>query len=209
MIRAIGKLCVITDTVIQNKYSHFDIAEMAIKGGADIIQLRDKIMPTNELIETAIMIRILCRKKNKVFIVNDRPDIALISEADGVHLGKDDISIFDARRLLGKDMIIGATANSLVDAIEAEQNGADYIGYGHIFPTYTKIKSAKARGLKNLKDVTSRIKIPIMAIGGINEGNAEEVMECGASAIAVISTVVKSNDPVSAVKELRKIVNGK
>jgi len=208
MNKPFGKLCVITDIVVQNKYSHFDIAVMAIKGGADIIQFRDKNMSTKELIETAIMIRILCRKENKIFIVNDRPDIALVAEADGVHLGMDDLNISDARSLLGRDMIIGATASSLVEAIDAEQNGADYIGYGHIFPTYTKIKSAKARGLKNLKDVSARISIPIMAIGGIDAGNAAEVMDSGASAIAVVGAVVKSQDPVGAVKELKKIVNG-
>jgi thiamine-phosphate pyrophosphorylase len=207
-MKAIGKLCVITDTVVQSKYSHFDIAEMAIKGGADIIQFREKNMNTKELVEKAIIINNLCKNNGVRFIVNDRADVTLVSEADGVHLGKEDISVKEARALLGPDRIIGATAHTLVEAIDAVEQGADYIGYGHVFPTYTKKKTTMAKGLESLKQICTAIKIPVFAIGGIDLENAKAVMLQGAFGIAVVGAVVKSPDPLSAVKELRRIIYG-
>src|SRR5437762_11747883 len=131
----IGRFSLITNTVIQSKYAHEEIAKLAIRGGADIIQLRDKTLPTGELIETAIRIKKICRGNNVLFIVNDSVDIATLSNSDGVHLGRDDISIKDARKLLGKNKIIGGTDHSLNEDLEAEKNGADYIGFGHIYQT--------------------------------------------------------------------------
>lgn len=207
MKKTIGKLCIITDIVIQTKYSHFDIAQMAIEGGADMIQLRDKTMPANELIEKAIIISALCRKAGVQFIVDDRVDVALVAESDGVHLGKEDISVAEARKALGEGRIIGATAHSLAEAIDAQEAGADYIGFGHIYPTYTKKKNTNPKGLESLKKVCSAITVPVLAIGGINPDNAFEVMKCGAYGIAVVGSVVKSNDPRSAVRKLKKIVD--
>jgi thiamine-phosphate pyrophosphorylase len=203
-----GRLCIITDNVIQNKYTHIEIAGMAIKGGTEIIQFRDKAMPTNELLENAIKMRKLCNKHDVIFIVNDRVDIAMLSGADGVHLGKEDISIKDARKLLGKNKIIGGTAHNLKEALSAEKDGADYIGYGHIFETKTKIKTDKPKGLKNLFDVCSKIKIPIFAIGGIGLNNATDVMNYGAYGIAAVGSVLKSTNPVETIKKLRAIVYG-
>lgn len=203
-----GRLCIITDTVIQNKYTHIEIAGMAIKGGTDIIQFRDKSMPSNELLEHAIKMRKLCNKHDVLFIVNDRVDIAMLSGADGVHLGMEDISIRDARKLLGKNKIIGGTAHNLKEALAAEIEGADYIGYGHIFETKTKIKTDKPKGLKNLSDVCSKIKIPVFAIGGIGLNNAADVMNCGAYGIAAVGSVLKSTNPVITIKKLRAIVYG-
>ena len=204
----IGRLCVITDTVIQKKYSHEEIAKMAIKGGADIIQFRDKTMPTSELAETALRIAKLCKKQGILFIVNDRADIALVSNADGVHLGKEDISVKDARKLLGKNKIVGGTAHSLSDAIKAEKAGVDYIGYGHIYHTFSKLKKTKPKGIKELQYVCKKIKIPVIAIGGISVLNASEVMNAKAHGIAVIGSVLQNSDPVKAVAKLRKIVYG-
>ncbi|HMT11038.1 MAG TPA: thiamine phosphate synthase, partial [Ignavibacteria bacterium] len=104
-MKKIGKLCVITDTTVQKKYSHFELAKMAVKGGADIIQLRDKFLLTNELIEEAVKISAYCKKHNVLFLVNDRVDIAMICDADGVHLGKEDIPVREARKLLGRKKI--------------------------------------------------------------------------------------------------------
>ncbi len=203
-----GKLCVITDTVIQKKYNHVELAEIAVKGGADIIQLRDKITPAAELIDIAVKIKKICDKNNVIFIINDRTDAALISEADGVHLGKEDIPVNEARKLLGKNKIIGATAHSLSEALKAEKDGADYIGFGHIYPTYSKIKSSKPKGTSELRKVCNAVNIPVFAIGGINAGNAKEVLKAGAYGIAVIGSVVKSRSPGKAVKELRKLIYG-
>lgn len=205
-MKRIGKLCVITDTDIQNKYSHYEIAKLAVIGGADVIQFRGKNMPTGELIETAIKIRKLCNKHNVLFIVNDRVDAALISGADGVHLGKDDIPVKDARKLLGKNKIIGGTAHSLKDAVQREKEGVDYIGFGHIYQTGSKIKTDKPKGTAYLKKVVEKVRIPVFAIGGINHANIKEVMKTGAHGAAVIGAVIKSNNPVKAVKDLKSMI---
>lgn len=207
-MKKIGRLCVITDTVIQKKYSHYQIAQMAIKGGADMIQLRDKSLPTADLLEIAIKLRKLCAKYKVQFIVNDRVDIAMLSDADGVHLGLEDISIKDARKLLGKNKIVGGTAHSLAEAREAQYNGADYIGFGHIYPTASKLKTDKPKGVKILHKVTAEIKTPIIAIGGIGIDNIHEVLQTNVYGVAVIGSVVKSKNPVNAVKMLRKVIDG-
>jgi thiamine-phosphate pyrophosphorylase len=206
VIPLIGKLCIITDIETQSRYSHCELADLAIKGGADIIQLRDKLMPTAELIDTAIEIRQICRRSNVIFIINDRTDVALISDADGVHLGNEDIPIKEARKLLGSSKIIGGTAHTLPEALRAEKEGADYIGYGHIFHTWSKIKNTKPRGLERLKMVASRINIPVFAIGGIGAENAMKVISTGVHGIAVIGAVAKSPAPDKAAMELRKIL---
>ena len=205
-MKRIGRLCVITDTMIQNKYSHREIAKMAIKGGANIIQLRDKNMPTGELLETAIEIKKLCSKKRVLFIVNDRIDVALISNSDGVHLGKDDIPIKDARKILGNNKIIGGTAHSLKEAVQREKEGADYIGFGHIYPTYSKLKKGNPKGINYLKRIVRKVKIPVFAIGGINHSNIKEVINSGVHGVAVIGAVIKNNNPVIAAKGLRKVI---
>lgn len=207
-MKKIGKLCVITDTVVQDKFSHIEIAKLAIKGGADIIQFRDKRMTTSELVDTAIEIRKLCNHADVLFIVNDRVDVAIVSDADGVHLGKNDIPVKEARKLLGGNKIIGGTAHTLQEALIAVKQGADYIGYGHIFPTGSKVRNTKPKGIKKLKQVCSQIKIPVLAIGGIGLENVEEVMFTGVHGIAVIGSVVKSENPEKIVKELRRIVYG-
>ena len=207
-LKKIGRFCIITDTSIQSKYSHEEIAKLAIRGGADIIQLRDKTLQTGELIETAVRIKKICQENNVLFIVNDRVDIAMLSNADGVHLGRDDISIKDARKLLGKNKIIGGTAHSLNEALESEKNGADYIGFGHIYPTNSKFKKTKPKGIGLLGKVCKAVKIPVIAIGGINLENAKEVLSTDVHGIAVIGSVVKSEFPANAASELRKVIYG-
>ena len=206
MKRKIGKLCVITDTVVQKKYSHVEIAQLAIKGGADVIQFRDKSMATGELIETAGKLKKICSKAGVLFIVNDRVDVALVSDADGVHLGIEDIPLKDARKLLGKDKIIGGTAHSLKEAEEACKNGADYIGFGHIYPTLSKHKLTPPVGIYELEKIVKKIRIPVLAIGGIGFDNISEVVKTGVHGAAVISSVLKNKNPENAVKELKRII---
>lgn len=196
----VGKFCVITDTVIQSAYSHLKIAEYAIKGGADMIQLRDKSMPTDELIETAFRIKKICLKYDVTLIINDRVDVALVSGADGVHLGKDDLPVKDARKILGNSRLIGATAHSLEEAKKAERDGADYLGYGHIFPTATKIKSDKPKGIIELENVIKKTNIPIIAIGGINKRNLTSVLHSLVYGIAVCGAIVNSEQPQQAAE---------
>lgn len=206
MTKRIGRLCVITDTVIQNKYTHVDIAEMAVMGGADMIQLRDKDMPAGEMIDMAKFIGGLCRRKNVTFTVNDRVDVAMSSDADGVHLGIMDIPVDEARKLLGKDKIIGGTAHTLDEAILAEKLGADYIGFGHIFQTYSKYKPEKPKGIEGLKTILEKIKTPVIAIGGINVENSRDIISAGCYGIAVIGSVVRADNPEKVVKQLRRVI---
>lgn len=205
-MKVIGKFCVITDTVIQKKYSHHQIASMAVKGGADMIQLRDKKMSTAELIETSIKVKNLCNNHNVTFIVNDRVDVALLSDADGVHLGKEDLSVSDARKLLGSNKIIGATAHSINEALNAEKAGVDYIGFGHIFHTNTKLKKDEPKGIKQLEKVLSRISTPVLAIGGINLENIEELLHTGVYGVAIISSILKSKNPESTTKKFHNLI---
>lgn len=212
METSIGRLCVITDTVVQNKYSHEQLAELAIEGGADIIQFRDKSMSTSALIQTALRIKKLCEsvyERKVYFIVNDRVDVALVSNADGIHLGLDDIPVREARKLPVKNKIIGGTAHSMKEAIKAERNGADYIGYGHIFITGSKFKTTPPVGLEELSNVCKKINTKIIAVGGIDASNAGLVIEAGAYGIAVIGAVAKAEDPKKEVERLREIVYGR
>ncbi|MCC6864688.1 MAG: thiamine phosphate synthase [Ignavibacteria bacterium] len=203
-----GRLYLITDTNIQNKLNHYEIAKLAVKNGVDILQLREKCLPSAELAVISSKISKLCKKNGVTFLVNDRVDIAVISDADGVHLGNSDIPVKDARKILGKRKIIGATAHNLKEALLCEKNGADYIGYGHIYPTKTKFKPQKPKGIKNLKKIVNKIKIPVIAIGGISLLNIENVLSTGVHGIAVIGAVLKSKHPSIELKVLRKKIYG-
>ncbi|MBE2217197.1 MAG: thiamine phosphate synthase [Ignavibacteria bacterium] len=208
-MKKIGRLCVITDTTVQKRYSHYELAKLAVKGGADMIQLRDKFLPTSELILIAAKISGFCKKHKVLFLVNDRVDVAMIAGADGVHLGKEDIPVQEARKLLGRNKIIGGTAHSLSEARLREKEGADYIGYGHIFPTASKHKPEKPKGTAELGKIVMKIKTPIIAIGGISIENISEVMQTGVFGAAFIGSVVKNKNPQKAVKELREAIYGK
>jgi len=200
----IGKLCVITDTCIQSRFSHLELAQRALQGGADIIQLRDKTLATNEIFSIAKEILTLCRAFEGKLIINDRADIALAANADGVHLGQDDFPIAEARKLLGEDKIIGATAPSLELAQQAESDGADYVGFGHIFPTSTKHKPEPPKGVSAISEIKKSLGIPVMAIGGINYENIGDVMRAGADSVAVVSTICCAENPESATRKIKQ-----
>lgn len=208
-MKRIGKLCVISDTVVQKKYTHIEAAKFAIKGGADIVQLRDKIMSTAEMISTAKQIVALCKKHGVTFLVNDRVDVAMLSGADGVHLGIEDIPIKDARKLIGRNKIIGGTAHSLKEALYAQKQGADYIGFGHIFRTDSKHKPDNPKGTKMLSQIVKKIKTPILAIGGIDQSNIIEVMKTGVHGAAIIGGILKNPNPARITKEIRKLIYAK
>lgn len=200
------KLYVIIDSESSQTYSAVELAEMAVKGGADLIQLRAKKMKTDELLETAVKINEICQKEKVPFIVNDRTDIALLSHASGVHLGNEDLPILEARKILGKEKIIGGTANILEKAFELERQGADYIGFGHIFPTQSKIKNTPPVGIEKLKEVVKAVKIPVAAIGGIEESNLDQVLEAFPYAVAVIRAVCGSENPEKVARTLKAII---
>jgi thiamine-phosphate pyrophosphorylase len=202
-MKRIGRLCIITDVNIQERFSHFELAEMAVKGGADMIQFRDKNMSTEKMIDTAAAIKKLCRKYRALLIINDRVDVAMAVDADGVHLGQEDFEVKDATALLGKNKFIGCTAHSLRQAKRAVQDGANYIGYGHIFTTYSKLKKTAPKGIGELGIVCRAVSIPVLAIGGINENNIGLVVSAGAYGVAVIGAVARSRSPVTTVRKLK------
>ena len=199
-MKKIGRLHVITDVVLQDRFSHSALAQMAVAGGADAIQFRQKEGSTRALIETAIAVKHACG--DVPLIVNDRVDVAIAAEADGVHLGQDDFPIKKARDLLGEDAMIGGTAKTLAQARQCIEQGADYIGFGPIYATGSKSDAGMVKGLEDLREMVSGVNIPIIAIGGIAIENAGEVMRAGAHGIAVISAVCCQPDPTEATQRL-------
>ena len=165
-----------------------------MSGGVKIIQHRFKEGNDKDNLKEAIEINTLCKKYNSLFIVNDRVDIALASNADGVHLGQDDIDIKTARKLLGSSKIIGVSANNSTDINKAVKDGCDYIGVGPVFPTLTK-KGKKPLGLEKIKALTKDINIPCFAIGGINQLNISSLKNHGIGKVAIVSGLLNSEDP--------------
>ena len=174
-----------------------------LKGGAAIIQLRAKEMTPNELFQFATEVRNHTQSSRCLLIVNDRVDIALASQADGVHLGQEDLPLRVARKLMG-DKIVGISTHDLTQAVEAERDGADYIGFGPIFGTATKNTGYSARGLAMLKEIRQAVSLPIVAIGGINENNVAQVWQAGADSAAIISDIMGARD---IEKKVRKILS--
>lgn len=159
-------------------------------------------MAANEFFGLAREIRRLSRTASSLFIVNDRVDIALAAQADGVHLGQEDLPLDIARKLMGKEKIIGISTHDLAQAQEAERGGADYIGFGPIFGTSTKETGYSPRGPAMLKEIRQAVKIPIVAIGGINENNVVQVWEAGADTAAIISDLMGAEDVAEKVKRI-------
>ena len=205
-MKKIGRFHVLTDTELQNQYSHLDLAELAIAGGADLIQFRQKTGASREMIRVAGQLIESCRKAAVTFIVNDRLDWALASEADGIHLGQEDFPIPLARKILGEKAVIGGSAGTLAEARKCLQEGADYIGFGPVFPTTSKADAAPASGLDLLEKVVKEIQLPIIAIGGLTQENIPRVMQTGVYGIAVISAVCCQKDPRAAAQNLRRLV---
>ncbi|MDT9547221.1 MAG: thiamine phosphate synthase [Chlorobium sp.] len=197
-------LCVITD----EELPPVTIAEQALIGGATMIQLRNKTASGRDLCRWSEAILPLTRQHNALFIINDRLDIALATGADGVHLGQDDLPAAEARRLLGPDRIIGVSTGTEQEAIQAETDGADYVGFGHIFPTGSKEKPLPPVGTLALQATASLLFIPLIAIGGIQLENAGRVISSGASGIAVISAVSRHSNPRLAAEALVREMKG-
>ena len=205
-VKKIGKFHVLTDTCLQNRFSHVELAELAIAGGADTIQFRQKEGATRMMIRAAEQMQDLCKKAGVTFIINDRVDVAVASHADGVHLGQDDFPIPLARRLLGEEAIIGGSAGSMEEARKCLLEGADYVGFGPVYPTTSKEDAGPAAGLSLLKQIVETIPLPIIAIGGITADNTPPVIKTGVHGIAVISAVCCQKDPRDAAKCLRRLL---
>ncbi len=182
------------------------VAEAAVDGGADVLQLRDKTASTSVFIVEAKRILAVTQRHGVPLIINDRADVALASDADGVHLGQDDLPITVARRILGSRKIIGRSTHSLEQALEAEREGADYLGVGPIFATPTKPDYAPI-GLTLVSAVAARMQRPWAAIGGIDTCNVATVVRAGARCVAVVRAVVAADDPRAAARQLKDIVS--
>jgi thiamine-phosphate pyrophosphorylase len=204
MKKQIGQYHVLTDTVLQSRFSHAELTKLAIAGGADTIQFRQKMGATRKMIEIARQLKQLCAEAGVTFLVNDRVDVAIAADADGVHLGQDDFPLPLARELLGESRIIGGSAATLKEARKCLGEGADYIGFGPVYPTTSKADAGPISGIELLKQVVEAVPLPIIAIGGINADNTVEVIRSGAHGIAVISAVCCQENPEQATRALYK-----
>jgi len=207
MRKKIGRLHVLTDTELQSRYTHVGLTTMAIAGGADTIQFRQKSGSTREMIEIAAKIKQLCTASEVTFIVNDRLDVAIASDADGIHLGQNDFPIPLARKILGDNRIIGGSAATLEEAVICVSEGADYIGFGPVFPTGSKSDAGPVSGIDILKAAVQDFPLPIIAIGGVSVNNIPDIMRTGAHGIAVISAVCCQADPEKATRKLTGALN--
>ena len=205
------QLYVITGEEFHPARDVIEVMEEAILGGADIIQLRDKTNSKRIVLEKARRLRELTRKYDIPFIVNDHIDIALAVDADGIHLGQEDLPLHLARQLVGPDKIIGISTHRIQEAREAEKGGADYIGAGPIFPTNSKSDVVDPVTTAYLQEVASEISIPFVAIGGIKLHNVAEVVNAGGNRICLISEVVGSEDVKrtceALLQSIGKVVN--
>jgi thiamine-phosphate pyrophosphorylase len=200
-------LYVVTDKKIRKGVTHQQIAKLAVSGGADVVQFRDKDMTGRELFATAREIREITHSAGVLFIVNDRMDIALASGADGVHLGQDDLPLQEARKLAPDNFIIGISVGSVTEAIDADNGGADYVAVSPVFGTGTKPDAGLGLGTDLIKAIKQKISIPVIGIGGIQKENMGEVILSGADGIAVISAVVCAPDISKAAQELKSLVS--
>jgi thiamine-phosphate pyrophosphorylase len=172
-----------------------------LEGGVTILQLRVKTMAPREFFELARRVRSETRAHGCKLIVNDRVDIALACDADGVHLGQEDLPLTSARKLMAEKMV-GVSTHDIGQAKEAEQSGADYIGFGPMFGTTTKATGYGARGVEMLRQIRAAVKLPIVAIGGINEQNVHEVWHAGADSAAIISDILESDDVAAKISRI-------
>lgn len=190
--------------VTDSKYKKLPIdeqVELAIKGGATLVQLREKALSFKEYVEKGKRVKKVCDAYNIPFIINDDVDVAKAVNSSGVHIGQSDMALEKARKVLGKDKIIGVSANTVEDALKAQCGSADYIGVGAIFATGTKV-DAIVVGLDRLKEIVNAVDIPVVAIGGIHKSNCQNVKAAGVDGIAVVSAIFGSDNIMQAAREL-------
>lgn len=201
-----GGLYLILDPAVAGSLSLTDLVTPALTTDVRLFQLRMKTPHAGEFSDLAVRLCALVRAGGGTFIVNDRVDVAQAAGADGVHLGQEDLPLADARAILGPDKLIGVSTHNLKQALEAEAGGADYIGFGPIFPTSMKEHPDPVVGIAGLREVRAKVRLPIVAIGGITTKNVREVVAAGADCCAVISAVLSAPDPRAAMTELVKAI---
>lgn len=197
-------LYAITDRHWLNGKTLYSQVELALKGGATMIQIREKDLDENAFLKEAEQIQSLCAKYCVPFIVNDNVELAVKIGADGVHVGQSDMAAKDVRALISKDKILGVSAQTVKQALEAQKCGADYLGTGAVFPTGSK-DDAQVLGVQTLKEICSAVNIPVVAIGGISKDNILELKKSGIAGVSVISAIFAQNDIVAATAELKSL----
>ena len=195
--------------VDEDFYSGSDlIADLkaVLEAGVDFLQWRQKCGSDSYFLQRAREVGALCREFKTPFVVNDRPDMAILAEADVLHLGQDDLPIDEARRLVGPEMPIGRSTHSLAQALAAEAEGADYLGFGPIFTTPSKVKPDPEVGVAGLVEMLNKVSLPVVAIGGLDESNISEVVRSKVAAVAVIRAILKADRPAEKVVRLRSLI---
>jgi thiamine-phosphate pyrophosphorylase len=194
----------ITDSTDWTEEEFLRRVEEALKGGATLLQLREKDKSTRDYIQLAEKVHTISRKYNIPLIIDDRIDVAMVVHAEGVHLGQSDMPIDTARRILGSDMIIGATAKTVTQALEAYKQGADYLGVGAIYPTTTKVKTVLT-STETLAAICKIVPIPVNAIGGLNKTNINILEGISIAGLCVVSAIMKADDPKTETENLLNI----
>ena len=194
----------ITDSKLSRAGNERDVLS-AVSCGVRVVQYRNKNAETRSIYEEAVRLREICRDSDTIFLINDRVDIALAVEADGVHLGQSDMPCLAARKLLGPEKIIGVTVHNLAEAQQAESIGADYLGVSPIFETATKTDAGKPAGIRLIEEIRAEVRISLVAIGGINHSNASEVIKAGADGLCAISCVVAKENVKDEIIKFQEI----
>ena len=207
----IGRLHILTDIHLQQQFSHVELARLACAGGADVIQFRQKKGTIPERLAMLLDVAAVCKASGVQLIVDDHLDLALAVGADGFHVGQDDLPVETARAIIehhdGSTCLIGATCTTTEQARHAASAGADYIGFGPVFPTTSKANPASVKGLAGLAEVCTGVAIPVVAIGGITVERVRSVLEAGAHGVAVMSAVVMAEEPERAVRLFRREID--
>ncbi|SDM52030.1 thiamine phosphate synthase [Lachnospira pectinoschiza] len=197
-------LYAVTDRAWTGKQSLYEQVEEALKGGITCLQLREKNLSDEEFLKEAIQIKALCNKYKVPFFINDNVEVAIKSGADGIHVGQDDMAAGRVRELVGDKMMIGVSAHSVKEAVEAVKNGADCLGVGAIFSTSTK-KDASVLDLKVVADICKAVDVPVVAIGGIKKDNISKLKGTGVDGVALVSAIFAADDIKAECEELRKL----
>ena len=200
-------LYLVTDRSLSLERPLETVVEEAVRGGVTMVQLREKDASTLDFYNLAMRLKSILRPYNVPLIINDRLDIALACDAEGLHIGQSDMPYAVARRLLGKDRIIGLSVESIQDATDANNLDVDYIGISPVFGTQTKTDTAPALGLEGIREITRISGHPSVGIGGINLTNAQDIIQAGANGISVVSAIMSAPDPRQSARQLKEIIN--
>ena len=201
-------LYLVTDRQLMSCDSLTEAVEQAILGGCTMIQLREKELPSLEFYNQAVAVKQVTERYHIPLIINDRIDIAMAVQAAGVHIGQHDLPAATVRKVIGENMLLGVSASSIAEAIQAQQDGADYLGVGAMFPTGTKT-DAESVSREELQKIRTAVSLPIVVIGGINKGNAGRFKPMGIDGLAVVSAIIAQSDIKAAAAELKDLFCGK